>query len=216
MSDKPVSNAQAYHVRKIALDKGVGCSRFQYYALDNGMIDAMMDSLTVREPRNMMIPMIQLPTMNICTVDVELDKKSPWRQLVLGSCPSTDRNASALEDCDSCLPIVEGAMMDKIFLINSSTNNGWGRAFYLAKQLELDEVHPRWLYSLAKTRPKLHQDLGLRRLCVVATQGCLKEGFALAHSVSWESGDYVEATRNFTIAYEAREEFWFAFRKPIS
>ncbi len=47
MSDKPVSNAQAYHVRKIALDKGVGCSRFQYYALDNGMIDAMMDSLVV-------------------------------------------------------------------------------------------------------------------------------------------------------------------------
>ncbi len=210
----PVTVGQVGHIRKVSIEKGVSRWKFKDHALENGMMDGIFDELKKEHPRNLVIPFVRLPGINIATIEVETSLNTEdWAEEANTAAPDTHHGESSiLKAGDFYPPTGEGIVKEDLVLLNFTEGGSWDNAFHWKDRLDLEEADPRLLFALSRKHPRLLQDLALQRLAVVATKAHIRDGKPLACAVWFDPSGKRTAGTNY-LSFWAAPYVWFLFRK---
>lgn len=209
-----VSEKQAMLVRKMAKDKKVSCDVFQA-AIEDGRLSTYLDSL--KEDLSSLDLSTLVPPPGARThvfrgVRVKLDRE--WQEAVNAAGPNTPDNYNVRKVGDLYLPSGKGEIVEDLIGLNYPDGSGnWDKALAWAKEQQLQKTVPREAFAVSEQYPKLHVQLGMDPMYVVATEECTFDGFQLACSVWW-GGSGREADL-FWISHFSERHGWFVFRKPV-
>lgn len=207
MSDKLVTLNQVECIRQMANAKRIGREAFQK-ALDNGTFAQILDNLKVNSSA---IAPPQGARIHIVHIRVKQDR--PWQEAVDAAGPNTLDEFNVRKVGDLYGPVgIEEIEEDLILLNYPSCDGDWNKALVWAKSVGLKSTSPREVFAVGEQHPKLHEQLGLNPVYVVATTECFFAGGRQACYVWWS--DSVRETRlSWVDCFSSVAGGWFAFRK---
>lgn len=192
--------------RKIANEKQLGRARFQQ-ALDDGSFGRWVESLMV-DPKAVTPP--QGARIHTLRVKVKLDR--PWQEAVNAAGPNTPNAYNVRKVGDLYVPTGTEEVLEDLILLNYSQGDGsWDSALAWAQTQGLKNTVPREVFAISEQYPKLHLELGLNPMYVVATIECSFEGYRRACFVWW-CGSAREAYLGWFGSFGSSRA-WFVFRK---
>jgi len=207
MSYKPVTVSQMECGRKIANEKKVGSRRFQK-SLDDGSFGRFLDLLKMDE-------VLPTPGTRIRTLSAKITLDQPWQEAVNAAGPDTPDDYNVRKVGDLYLPTGTGTKKAEYVLLNYPSGDGsWEKALALAESKGLKKTVPREVFAVGRQYPKLHRELEVNPMYVVATTDCSFGGSQQACSVWWNDSKRV-AGLGWVSSFGFSSD-WFLFRKEPS
>lgn len=201
-----VTSNQTDSVRDMANAKGVTRAQFQA-AQDDGRVARFLDSLKV-DSKAVVPP--QGARIHTLRVRVKLDRL--WQEAVNAAGPNTPGNYNVRKVGDQYAPTGTEEIEEDLILLNYPQGDGnWDKALAWAQIQGLKNTVPREVFAIGEQYPKLHNELGLNPMYVVATTECTFEGNRLACYVWW--GDSDRGANLDWVSNFVSSDVWFAFRK---
>lgn len=189
MTITAVTNDQGTQVAKMARDKG-------------------KDGQTI----TIGTPLIPPPGCRIHILSVPVIHDRDWQEAVNAAGPNTPADYNVRKVGDQYPP--EGVTGEEEFiLLNCPSGGSWDKAIAWAEQFGLERTAPRQVFAIGEHKPKLHRELGLNPMYVVATKECSFDGDQLACYVWW-GGSEREVDLHW-LSSCGHSHDWFAFRRKV-
>lgn len=209
-----LSSGQLDQIRKMAKDKGITRKDFQTYGLVSGLVAEMLDGIKAKRPM-VLGELVAPPGARLHIVQVPVTLDQDWQEAINVAGPDTPANYNVRKVGDQYPTEGTGTREDELILLNFPQGDGnWDKAQAWAKQYQLERTHPRQVFAIGARCPKLHQELGMNPMYVVATKECTFEGHRQACYVWWRASDR-KAGLHWVGSFSARRD-WFAFRRQSS
>ena len=201
-----VTSNQTDAVLEMANAKGVTRAQFQM-GLDDGSIGRYLDSLKA-DPKALTPP--QGSRLHTVRVKVKLDR--PWKDTVNAAGPNTPDDYNVRKVADLYPPTGADEVEEDLILLNFPQGDGnWDKALVWAQGEGLKNTVPREVFAIGEQHPKLHTELGLNPMYVVATTECTFGGHRIACCVWWD-GSLRKAVLHW-LGHFRDSSGWFVFRK---
>ena len=187
MNTKNVTVAQGDRIRQMANQKGLNRNVFQDNFIDGGLCAIALDAAKSGS-RLKLIPPINVPNNwggRIHVVEVEVDESRLWSDAVMAAGPNTPSYYNVHKVADHYPPTGKGRHKVKMVLVSLEGGGDFAKAVAWAEQYDLKRTTPRQVFAIGKNFPKLHQELGMDPMYVVASKECTFEGDQRVCDVWW-------------------------------
>ena len=211
---KAVTTAQLEQIRKMAKEKGVFLGAFQK-ALDDGTVSRFLDAIRDGLPINIGLIITPPPGGRLHPVRVPVNPHREWQEAINAAGPNTpaDYNVRKVGDL---YPVTTGPIANaEIILMNFGPDGGnWAKALEWAKINNLELTTPRQVFAIGEHQPKLHKELGMNPMYVVATTECTFAGDQRACDLWWHGAERGASLGWVGVYGDAGG--WFAFVRKSS